>query len=48
MVWTYHVGTHFEALEKFFIMKVAFLFVSTKVGFQIPYGGHVNTIQVIS
>ena len=31
MVWTYHVGTHFKALKKFFVMKLAFFFEFTEV-----------------
>ena len=47
MVWTHQVGSHFIALEKFFIMKVAFFFMSTKVTFQLLNRGHViNLVKV--
>ena len=41
MVWTYHVGTHFEALEKIYNESGLF-FVSTKVTFQLLNRGHVD------
>ena len=44
MVWTYHVGTHFEALKKVFILKVALFFEFTEfteVGIQHPRRGYV-------
>ena len=34
-------GYSCQSSQKVFIMKVAFFFVSTKVGFQISYRGHV-------
>ena len=48
MVLAYHVGTHFKALKKVFVMKVAFFFEFTEAGIQLQWKGYVPKTDILN